>query len=176
MYASGKVKQVSSMDVTYETKEKVSGRFVELETNEKIEKGVSGGAVINGAGEVIGVLAAVRTDGGKGALCVDVSEVRPFLGAAYRNWGTQALRKGEHAKAVARCTKSMQFNPSDPLTYNERGAALSFLERYDDAIADYTAAIKLDPKLPRAPQPRLGVLLPGQVRGRPVADPPRRPP
>jgi tetratricopeptide (TPR) repeat protein len=120
--------------------------MLEIKADGLMAPGASGGPVVNNAGELIGVLSAAGAKRGE-LLCVEVGEVRRFLGRVHRAQATQAIRAGDYALAVAHCDRALAVYPDDPLSYNERGAAESFLDRLDDAIADYTQALKLDPKL-----------------------------
>jgi tetratricopeptide (TPR) repeat protein len=42
------------------------------------------------------------------------------------------------------------LNAKEALTHNERGAALSYLNRFDEAIKEYSKALELDRQLARA--------------------------
>jgi S1-C subfamily serine protease len=150
VFASGKVREVSEIKMIYQNAQKVAARVSDITTDVKLGPGVSGGPVVNEKGELVAVMAAGPRDGGRVVLCIDVAEVRPFLGDALRKLGTAAIGKSEYGKAVAYCTKAIAFNPDDPLSFNERGVARSYQGDYDEAIADYTAAVKLDKKLARA--------------------------
>lgn len=62
--------------------------------------------------------------------------IRPYL----------ALHHNDCAAAHAGFTNAIAHDAKDPRAYAGRGDARLCLEQYDDAIADYTLAIKLDPK------------------------------
>lgn len=143
-YTAGLVK-----DVVYEEGLR-GGRSITVATDEVVAEGASGSPVVNDKGELVGVLNSGPKGGGRMAGCIDLKEVRGFLGDAHRGMATVALRKERYDEAIALCTRALEFNSGDPLSYNERGVAYSYRDRYDDAIADYTQALKIDPKLARA--------------------------
>ncbi|MBY0527728.1 MAG: serine protease [Gemmataceae bacterium] len=145
----GTVSAVSATQMRYENGQKVGARVIELKADGHMGAGASGGPVVDNRGDLIGVMAA-GANRGASLYCIDIAEVRHFLGEAHRKRGTAALQKADYHQAVACCNKALGANPDDPLNYNERGAALSFLDRLDEAIADYTMALRLDPKLARA--------------------------
>src|SRR5208283_4532991 len=112
--------------------------------------GTSGGPVVNESNELVGVMQSGALQTPQQKLCVDVTEVRVFLGETYRNLATAAIGRRDYFRAVALATRAVEANPNDPLAYNERGAANSHLDRFDQAVADYGTALRLDPKLARA--------------------------
>ena len=46
--------------------------------------------------------------------------------------------------------EAIRLEPKSALAYNNRGVAWSVKKDYDRAIADFTEAIRLDPKMPIA--------------------------
>ena len=60
------------------------------------------------------------------------------------------VRKGDHDKAIADSTESIQLNPTFAMAYHNRGVAYAKKGEYDKAIADFTEAIGLDPKYANA--------------------------
>jgi hypothetical protein len=146
IYDTGSVSRIGKTRLEYTSGQTTEARMLEIKADGLMAPGASGGPVVNNAGELIGVLSAAGAQRGE-LLCVEVGEVRRFLGGVHRAQATQAIRAGDYPLAVAHCDRALAVNPDDPLSYNERGAAESFLDRLDDAIADYTQALKLDPKL-----------------------------
>jgi len=67
-----------------------------------------------------------------------------------RQKGTELLRKGDCQGAVEVLNQSIKQNPKDHLAYNERGAALTYLDKDREAIEDFTRAIGLNDRLPAA--------------------------
>jgi tetratricopeptide (TPR) repeat protein len=149
VYDTGSVQSVLQQKLTYQTGQQTEARMLEVKADGLMAPGASGGPVVNNAGELIGVLCAGHNHG-HDLFCVEVQEVRRFLIGIYRDQATQALRKREYREAIDYCDRALRIAADDALSYNERGAARSFLEQYDSAVADYTEALKLDPKLVRA--------------------------
>lgn len=147
--AESTIRGMSEQKLTYPNNQKVSAKMAELETPAALGKNAHGGPVLNDAGELTALISGAAGEPPQ-LMCVDGSEIRYSLGIVYRYLATGAVRNGEHETALALCDKALAMNPADPNAYNERGAALSFLDRYDDAIAAYSRAIELDPKLVRA--------------------------
>ncbi|HTC19149.1 MAG TPA: tetratricopeptide repeat protein [Stellaceae bacterium] len=54
--------------------------------------------------------------------------------------------KGEDANALPDANKAIAMNPDDPGYFETRGEIYETLGQRDQAIADYRAALKLDPK------------------------------
>ncbi len=150
VYSAGNVREVNTAKIEYDNKQKVAARVAAVNTDKQLGPGVSGGPVINAGGELVGVMAAGPAQGGKIVLCIDVTEVRAFLGEAYRQQATAAIGKKQYEKAIAYCDKAIDLKTDDALARNERGVAFSYQERYERAIKEYSTALKLDPKMPRA--------------------------
>lgn len=134
-------------------------------------RGSSGSPVVNEQGELVGVVCGSTKSGGQQIrLCIELSAVKRFvddarqkmeaqrLGGApqtpprkvdYRALATQALRRGEYDKAVELGGMAVQIRSRDPLSYHERAVAYSYLQKHDEAIADYSTALKLDGTLSR---------------------------
>jgi tetratricopeptide (TPR) repeat protein len=148
--AAGRVASIDDRKLTYkENNQKVSARISEINVERQEGKGASGGPVVNNANELIGVISAGQDDKPLAVICVDVTEVRSFLVETHRNLASAAMRKKDFNKAAVCCSKALRFDPTSALAYNERGAALSYLDKFGEAIADYTAAIRIDPKSAR---------------------------
>ena len=67
-------------------------------------------------------------------------------------WGVQLVwqQYGSHAEAdavVAQCTLNIKANPTSAADFVKRGNALFDLHQFDEAVDDFTQAIKLDDKL-----------------------------
>jgi len=149
VYDTGSVQSVLQQKLTYQTGQQTEARMLEVKADGLMAPGASGGPVVNNAGELIGVLCAGGNHG-RDLFCIEVQEVRRFLTGIYRDQASQALRKREYREAIGYCDRAIRIAPDDAPSYNERGAAHSFLDQYDNAVADYTEALKLDPKFVRA--------------------------
>jgi tetratricopeptide (TPR) repeat protein len=98
-----------------------------VETQLPTNRGNSGGAVVNDRLDVVAVVEGHQTDARLVSIFIDVSEVRDFL--------NEAVPLAEPANATDFETRaSRRFDES----------------RYHQAIADYTDALKIDPKLASA--------------------------
>lgn len=78
-----------------------------------------------------------------------------FIGAGrnstfYFNQGLLAAQRGEYELAIENFTKSLELNPDDPITLNNRGNVYLSTGEFDKAIGDYDKAISLKPGLPMA--------------------------
>jgi hypothetical protein len=147
----GKVTLVGEREMEFDSgKTKVRARTLQLKTEDrKMGAGASGGPVVSEKAELIGLIQSGPASA-EHINCIDIVEIRRFVGEFHRKLGSAALAKKEYSEAVARCTRAVDLNPTDALAFHERGAAQSFLRRFAEAIADYTAALKLDPKLSRS--------------------------
>lgn len=144
--AESTVESVGEQKLTFAGDQKVVTRMAQLEAAGSLGKPSRGGPVINDAGEVIAVISGSAGEPPR-LFTVDGRELRSFLGIVYSHLARSAIRSDDCKKAIVLCEKALALNPSYALAYNERGAALSYLDRYDDAIASYTTALKFDPKL-----------------------------
>lgn len=64
-------------------------------------------------------------------------------GMVYSGLGLAQFYQDKNEEAEKSFTKSLQLDPSQPFTYNNRGGAYHKLGEYDKAIADFNAALKL---------------------------------
>jgi tetratricopeptide (TPR) repeat protein len=139
----------SSTETFTDQDRRVEARVVEVTLDGKFAKASGGAPVVNEAGELIGVITPCSA-GKPRLMAVDVKEVRSALCGAYRKLTEAAFKNEDYAKAIVYCDKALALEPGDALVHNERGAALSFLNRLDEAVKEYTEAIKLDPTKFRA--------------------------
>ncbi len=147
---AGSVKFIGELKPTLKQSLIVKAKMMVLTTpDRRMGAGASGGPAVNQQGELVGVIQSGAADSTH-LNCVDVSELRKFVGEFFRKVGSAALAKKEYETAVTRCTKAVTFNPADAAAFHERAAAQSFLEHYEQALADYSEAVKIDPKLSRS--------------------------
>lgn len=149
VYSIGKVSKVAEQKLLYDNGQKVAARILSLTADGQLGRGASGGPVVNDRGELIGVISAGSLDG-RDLSCIELTEVRRFLGTAYRKLATAAIGRRDYFRAIAFCDKALRAFSRDPLTHNERGVALSFIDSLDAAIDSYTDALKLDSSLAKA--------------------------
>lgn len=76
------------------------------------------------------------------AIRVDPTHALPYKN---RCWARAALGR-DLQQALTDCTESLRLKPSDADAMDSRGFVYLRLNRLDDAIADYDAALNLDPK------------------------------
>ncbi|MDQ0396211.1 tetratricopeptide repeat protein [Labrys monachus] len=85
------------------------------------------------------------------AACTDIiasdGQSQREKAAAYRNRGLAYDGEGDHERAIADYTSSIQLKPDFADAYNSRGYAYSEKGDLDNAIADYTQAIGYKPDL-----------------------------
>lgn len=105
-----------------------NGHFARVvETQLPTNRGNSGGAVVNDQLEVVAVVEGHQLNARLVSIFIDVNEVREYL--------------DEMLPLV---------EPASPADFEIRAARRFDEARYDQAIADYTAALKIDPKLASA--------------------------
>jgi tetratricopeptide (TPR) repeat protein len=121
VYNQGVVRQVYRAAYDFGGGEQVSARVVE--TQNPLNPGDSGGPLVNDRGEVVGVNDAGRLDGALVSRCISVSEVTAYL---------------KQVKPL--------IDPKTAEDYAALGAAHQKAQRYDQAVAAYTAALKLSPR------------------------------
>jgi tetratricopeptide (TPR) repeat protein len=120
VYTFGTVRQVYRRKVKFEDQE-VDARV--LETQAPINPGDSGGPVVNDRGELIGVSAAINRSGNLFSICIDVAEVKEFLNDVPR-----------------------LLNPKLAADFIRAASFHFYKKKFDEALADYTEAIRLEPK------------------------------
>jgi tetratricopeptide (TPR) repeat protein len=59
-------------------------------------------------------------------------------------FSTQLVRDGRYAEAIETATREIAVQPDEPEAFFNRGQALTALERFDEAVADYQRALQLD--------------------------------
>ena len=72
---------------------------------------------------------------------------RSKLGELLKLLGYMAAEKGSLDQAVASWRESLQFRPDDAVLHNDLGGVLARLGRVREAIPEFEAALRLDPKL-----------------------------
>jgi tetratricopeptide (TPR) repeat protein len=137
--------------------------------------GMSGGPVLNEAGEVIGVHGKEETVGKQGIVVstgdnlgipiktfltiplVDVGVRSPKVAVAdkpkaadFYLQGLDNNRKKDYPGAVKAYTEAIKLNPKYTAAYNGRGLMYNYQKKYKEALADYNQALKLDPKFAKA--------------------------
>jgi tetratricopeptide (TPR) repeat protein len=148
-HASSTVQKVERREVPVPGWRKVKNQMIELEAAGTLAKEVGGGALVNQANEVVGVIASADVQKGS-LLATDVSEIVPVVAAAYRTFAMSAYDQKQYDAAVKYSDRALAVWPDDALGYNERGAAWSQKDQFQKAIADYSRCIEMEPRLPLA--------------------------
>ncbi len=60
--------------------------------------------------------------------------------------GNAFYAAGDHDRALEEYSRALELRPGDPTTLNNRGLALTRLQRYDEALADFDHARELRPE------------------------------
>jgi tetratricopeptide (TPR) repeat protein len=156
VYSSGTVRQVYRRQMRYAGGQVVEARVIE--TQVPINPGDSGGPVVNGRGELVGVNAALRHDAALFSFCIDLSEVRdytetvrrllnPRSAGEFTERGERALARGRPARALADFSAALRLNPRHGEAYLLRGVVLADWGDDDKALADLSQAADLGPDL-----------------------------
>jgi serine/threonine protein kinase/Flp pilus assembly protein TadD len=74
-----------------------------------------------------------------------IARARARMGAIHSTLGEQLAAQSAYQEAIALCSKLIESMPDEPRLRYERAHAYAGVGQWDDAIADYTAAIRLDP-------------------------------
>lgn len=77
---------------------------------------------------------------------------RKQLGLALREWGYECTVKGSLEEAAAHWRDALSFRQDDAQLHNNLGAVLARLGRFREAVLEFEAALRLDPKLDPARQ------------------------
>jgi tetratricopeptide (TPR) repeat protein len=133
VYSSGTVRQVYSKEWRNQGSSAIVDRKCKVvETQSPINPGDSGGPIVNDNGEVVAVVSSGQT-------------IHNGKRVNLMNWGIEA----NEVKAFVDQTRTL-MNPKTAAEYNLRGERRYFRGRYDDAIADFTQAIRLQKDLAAA--------------------------
>jgi len=75
---------------------------------------------------------------------------RQHLGEVLRLWGDQSTKQGSLEEAAAHLRESLDFRQDDAVLHSDLGTVLARLGRFRDAVPEFEAALRIDPKLETA--------------------------
>ena len=75
---------------------------------------------------------------------------RQHLGEVLRLWGDQSTRQGSLEEAAAHLRASLDFRQDDAVLHSDLGTVLARLGRIREAVPEFEAALRIDPKLETA--------------------------
>ena len=75
---------------------------------------------------------------------------RQHLGEVLRLWGDEIARQGDLGGAAARLRESLEFRQDDAVLHSDLGTLLARLGRMREALPEFEAALRIDPKLETA--------------------------
>jgi Flp pilus assembly protein TadD len=75
---------------------------------------------------------------------------RAHLGEVLRLWGDDYARRGSLVEAAARLRECLAFRPEDAAVHSDLGTLLARLGRMREAIAEFEAALRLNPHMEAA--------------------------
>jgi Flp pilus assembly protein TadD len=75
---------------------------------------------------------------------------RQHLGEVLRLWGDERAKQGSLEEAAAHLRESLDFRRDDAVLHSDLGAVLARLGRIREAVPEFEAALRLDPKLETA--------------------------
>jgi tetratricopeptide (TPR) repeat protein len=163
------VLEVGSRQVTAAGDKPVINRMLELAAAGQLGQGVAGGAVLNGHNQVVGIIAGGPADS-RYVICTDVSEIRPSVAAAYRTRSVETAEQGKYSLALSYSNRALAVWSEDPLGLHDRGTVYAQKNEFAKAVVDYTAALKLEPRLAMAHRNRAAAYLQLGKHAEAVAD------
>jgi tetratricopeptide (TPR) repeat protein len=104
-------------------------------------------------GAVAGILVLIAAGWGYQYWYATEERAEALVQAGIRN-----LSPGRYEQAVEQFTAAIALNPNSWNAYYQRGFARENLQAFDEALADYAAALQLKPDLVQARTARAGIL------------------
>jgi len=122
-----------------------------------INPGDSGGAVVNDAGEVVGVVSGKRTEASLMSWCIAAEEVRAYLddikalvapktAADFHRRGLRTLERGQAIRAIDDLSSAYRLDPKSAAILSDRAMAYRARKDYELAQDDIAEALRLNPQ------------------------------
>jgi tetratricopeptide (TPR) repeat protein len=136
-----------------------NGHFARVvETQLPINRGNSGGAVVNDKLDVVAAVEGYRTDAQVVSMFIDVNEIRDYLNEAvplvepatagdFEIRAARRYNESRYDQAIEDYSAALRLDPKLASALMNRGWAYLNQEDYQTAAADFDAALKLDPEL-----------------------------
>lgn len=165
VFSTGIVRQVYRRKISYADGQVVEARIIESQS--PINPGDSGGPVVNGKGEVVGVVES-RTQGAQlFNVLLDISEVKTLMRDAEELWapttaeqffrrGMQYYDRADYEQAIQDFNEAIRLNPQYAEALARRGECYVQQGDLDTAEADLQEAVSVDGRCAEA---RLGLAL-----------------
>jgi tetratricopeptide (TPR) repeat protein len=158
VYSYGTVRQIYEKAITYKSGQQVNCRMIE--TQSPINPGDSGGPVLNGKGELVGIVAASRFDATMFSYCIELDELKgyfplvrkllnPKSAADFERRGTHYANRGRADLAVADLSQALKLDPKLDGALSQRGEVLFHLGDFENAVTDFDKAIALNDRKAR---------------------------
>jgi tetratricopeptide (TPR) repeat protein len=158
VYAAGRVRQRGHANLG-QTRDGPDPAVLAVQA--PLADGEGGGPVLDGRGELVGVIAGKSGPQQLVSYCLEIGEVRDFLAAGRPSWrpgnaaelcerGTRFLGMREYGRAVADFTEALRLDPRCARAFSGRGQARDLAGDCADAVRDCDRALELDPRLAEA--------------------------
>jgi tetratricopeptide (TPR) repeat protein len=159
VFSSGIVRQVYRRQFSYATGQAVDAQIIESQS--PINPGDSGGPVVNGDGNLVGVVASQSQGAELFNVFIDVSEVKSLMHDADELWapatadqfyrrGMQYYDRADYEQAIQDFTAALRIDPKYANALARRGECYEQQKDLDTAAADLEEAAAIDPKCAEA--------------------------
>jgi S1-C subfamily serine protease len=123
--AIGTTNAIDIKEWEFATGQAVRAEVVEVETAAGLDSGFSGGPVLNGSGELVGLTVAAREEKSSRIYCASASEVRKRLAQSYSTLAMAALRAGDFTAFRELIATGRKLSPGDSAL-----VCLAWLDRF----------------------------------------------
>jgi tetratricopeptide (TPR) repeat protein len=155
VYTSGTVRAVYRRSIRISLNQLIEARIIE--TQAPVNRGDSGGPVVNDRGELVGVTSSGDPKASLVNWCIDIQEVKAYLAVAQRlltprtakdftDRGVRDIMAGRVKRALGDLNEAIRLDSRFALAYIYRGVAWQANKDHDRAIKDFDRAIELVPR------------------------------